>query len=109
MLFGIWDGRGTCPLLTERLSASVPLGNVRCTEISADSNNILIEALPMAAVLYYSNMQHFTLRANGKDILCDGEGYLLDLDAWPEDYVIAAAERGGLELTDKHWQVIRLP
>ncbi len=63
----------------------------------------------MAAVLYYSNMQHFTLRANGKDILCDGEGYLLDLDAWPEDYVIAAAERGGLELTDKHWQVIRLP
>ncbi|GMQ87275.1 MAG: sulfurtransferase TusE [Gammaproteobacteria bacterium] len=60
----------------------------------------------MAAVLYYPNMQHFTMRVNGKDILCDGEGYLLDLDAWSEDYVITAAEREGLELTDEHWQVV---
>jgi len=61
----------------------------------------------MAATLYYRNMQHFTLQVNGKDILCDGEGYLLDLDAWSEDYVIAAANREELELTDEHWQVIR--
>ncbi len=61
----------------------------------------------MTAKLYYRNMQHFTLQVNGKEILCDGEGYLLDLDAWSEDYVIAAAEREGLELTDEHWQVIR--
>lgn len=60
----------------------------------------------MAAGLHYRNMQHFTMRVNGKDILCDGEGYLLDLEAWSEDYVLAAAEREGLELTDEHWQVI---
>jgi len=60
----------------------------------------------MTAVLYYRNMQHFTMQVNGKEILCDGEGYLLDLDAWSEDYVIAAAEREGLELTDEHWEVI---
>ena len=57
----------------------------------------------MAAVLYYPNMQHFTMQVNGKDILCDGEGYLLDLDAWSEDYVIVAAQREELELTDEHW------
>jgi len=60
----------------------------------------------MAAVLYYPNMQHFTLQVNGKDLLCDGEGYLLDLDAWSEDYVAVAAQREDLELTDEHWQVI---
>lgn len=61
----------------------------------------------MAAKLHYRNMQHFTLQVNGKEILCDGEGYLLDLDAWSEDYVVAAAKREGLKLTDEHWQVIR--
>lgn len=60
----------------------------------------------MAAVLYYPNMQHFTLQVKGKDILCDGEGYLLELDAWSEDFVIVAAERESLDLTDEHWQVI---
>ena len=60
----------------------------------------------MEAKLYYPNMQNFTMQVNGEDILCDGEGYLLDLDAWSEDYVRAAAEREGLELTDEHWQVI---
>jgi len=58
------------------------------------------------AKLYYPNMQNFTMEVNGEKILCDGEGYLLDLEAWSEDYVRAAAEREGLELTDEHWQVI---
>ena len=43
---------------------------------------------------------------NGKNILCDGEGYLLDLDAWSEDYVYASAKREALELNEEHWQVI---
>lgn len=61
----------------------------------------------MEAKLYYPNMQHFTIKVNGKDILCDGEGYLLDLEAWSEDFVVAAAQREGLKLTDEHWQVIQ--
>ncbi len=60
----------------------------------------------MEAKLYYPNMQNFTMEVKGKKILCDGEGYLLDLEAWSEDYVRASAEREGLELTDEHWQVI---
>ena len=60
----------------------------------------------MEAKLYYPNMQNFTLDVKGQEILCDGEGYLLDLDAWSEDYVHAAAKREELELNDEHWQVI---
>ena len=60
----------------------------------------------MKAKLYYPNMQNFTMDVNGEKILCDGEGYLLDLKAWSEDYVHASAEREGLKLHDKHWEVI---
>ena len=60
----------------------------------------------MKSKLHYRNMQNFTMKVNGKDILCDGEGYLLDLDAWSEDYVHASAQREGLELTPEHWEVI---
>lgn len=58
------------------------------------------------AQLYYPNMQHFTLDVNGEGVLCDGEGYLLDLDAWSENFVLAAAQREQLVLTEDHWQVI---
>ncbi len=60
----------------------------------------------MESKLYYPNMQNFTMDVNGEDILCDGEGYLLDLDAWSVDYVYASAKREGLELNDEHWRVI---
>jgi len=33
----------------------------------------------MEAKLYYPNMQNFAMNVNGEDVLCDGEGYLLDL------------------------------
>jgi len=59
------------------------------------------------AKLYYPNMQNFTMEVNGEKILCDGEGYLLDLEAWSEDYVVASAKREELELNEEHWQVIR--
>ena len=60
----------------------------------------------MEAKLYYPNMQNFTMDVNGESILCDGEGYLLDLEAWSEDYVHASAKREQLDLNDEHWQVI---
>lgn len=60
----------------------------------------------MEAKLYYPNMQNFTMDVNGDSVLCDGEGYLLDLEAWSEDYVYASAKREELALHDEHWQVI---
>lgn len=48
-----------------------------------------------------------TLEVNGKEILTDSEGYILNLDEWSEDYVRALAKKEGLALTEEHWDVVR--
>ena len=60
----------------------------------------------MEAKLYYPNMQTSTVVVDGEELLMDGEGYLLDLDAWSEQFVHARAVQEELELTDEHWEVI---
>lgn len=60
----------------------------------------------MEAKVYYPNMQTSTVEVDGREILLDGEGYLLDLDAWSEEFVHARAVQEELELTEEHWQVI---
>jgi tRNA 2-thiouridine synthesizing protein E len=47
------------------------------------------------------------LLVDGKEVLTDPEGYILDMEQWSEGFAIAQAEREGLTLTDEHWQVIR--
>jgi tRNA 2-thiouridine synthesizing protein E len=37
----------------------------------------------------------------------DEEGYILDPDAWTEEIGRALAEREGIELTERHWAVLR--
>ncbi|NPA43637.1 MAG: TusE/DsrC/DsvC family sulfur relay protein [Chlorobi bacterium] len=37
----------------------------------------------------------------------DPEGYLTDFNEWNEDVARAIAAEHGIELTDKHWEVIR--
>jgi len=60
----------------------------------------------MAGKIYYPNMQTKTTVVNGKEILLDGEGYLLDLDEWSEDFVTVRAKEEELELTSEHWEII---
>lgn len=60
----------------------------------------------MEAKLYYPNMQTSTVVVDGEELLMDGEGYLLDLDAWSEQFVHARAVQEELELTNEHWEVI---
>ena len=60
----------------------------------------------MAGKIYYPNMQTKTTLVDGKEILLDGEGYLLDLDEWTEKFVHVRADEEGLKLTDEHWEVI---
>ncbi len=48
-----------------------------------------------------------TLLVDGKTVLTDQEGYILDMDAWSEGFARAQAAKEGLELTEEHWQVIR--
>jgi tRNA 2-thiouridine synthesizing protein E len=81
-----------------KLDSIVSIATAKHIEVSQESQ--------VEAKLYYPNMQNFTMKVNGEGILCDGEGYLLDLEAWSEDYVRASAEREELELNDEHWQVI---
>jgi len=37
----------------------------------------------------------------------DNEGYLTDFNQWNEDIARAIAREHGIELTDKHWEIIR--
>lgn len=55
----------------------------------------------------YPSMQTRTLKVNGRDVLTDSEGYLVNLDDWSEAFVRALAEADGLALTAEHWAVIR--
>lgn len=47
------------------------------------------------------------LNVGGREVLTDQEGYILDMDAWSEDFARAQAASEGLTLTEEHWQVIR--
>ena len=55
----------------------------------------------------YPNMQIRQVMVDGKEVLTDGEGYIVYLDHWSEGFVYAQAEVEELELTDEHWEVIR--
>ena len=46
------------------------------------------------------------IEVNGKTIETTDNGYLADHMAWDEDVAQALAEAEGLELTDKHWDVM---
>lgn len=46
------------------------------------------------------------IEVNGKTIETTEQGYLVDLVDWNEDVARKLAEIEGIELTDKHWDVI---
>lgn len=46
------------------------------------------------------------LLVEGKEVLTDQEGYILNMDDWSEAFAYAQAEQENLVLTDEHWDVI---
>lgn len=46
------------------------------------------------------------IEVNGKSIETNASGFLTDLNDWDEDVAKAIAQAEGIELTDKHWDVI---
>lgn len=44
---------------------------------------------------------------NGEHFAVDGHGYLTDPETWTESFSIYTAEAEGIELTPRHWEVIR--
>ncbi|MGD2117171.1 MAG: TusE/DsrC/DsvC family sulfur relay protein [Chromatiales bacterium] len=55
----------------------------------------------------YPNMITRAIDVNGKSILTDSEGYLVDPADWSEDFVKARAAFEGLQLNAEHWELIR--
>jgi tRNA 2-thiouridine synthesizing protein E len=48
-----------------------------------------------------------SLLVDGREVLTDPEGYILNMDEWSEGFAVAQAAAEGLTLTDEHWDVIR--
>ena len=48
-----------------------------------------------------------TLDVDGRPILTDGEGYLVDPGDWSEAFVEVQARGEGLKLGAEHWEVVR--
>lgn len=44
---------------------------------------------------------------NGTMIEADKNGYLVDIDEWNEDVAQVIAAQDGIELTDKHWDLVK--
>jgi tRNA 2-thiouridine synthesizing protein E len=55
----------------------------------------------------YSDMQTRVVLVEGRGILTDSEGYLVDPADWSEGFARALAQSEGLTLADAHWEVIR--
>ena len=55
----------------------------------------------------YPDMQTRGLEVEGRRVLTDAEGYLVDPGDWSEAFVRAQAAAEGLTLTDAHWELIR--
>jgi tRNA 2-thiouridine synthesizing protein E len=48
-----------------------------------------------------------SIEFNGKTIETTPTGFLVNLDDWSEDLAKVMAEQEGVELTDKHWDLIK--
>lgn len=48
-----------------------------------------------------------SLEVNGKTVETTEEGYLVEVNDWNEDVAQAIADADKLEMTDKHWDVVR--
>lgn len=55
----------------------------------------------------YPGMATSSVHVNGREVLTDAEGYLVDPGDWSEGFVKAQALREGIELGDAHWELIR--
>lgn len=54
-----------------------------------------------------SGPQYVTRPVNGRDVLFDKEGFLVDADDWSRELAVQlAVEAGILDLNEQHWRVI---
>ncbi len=56
----------------------------------------------------YPSMTTRAVQVGEREVLTDGEGYLVDPSDWSEPFARAQAAAEGLELGPEHWEVIRV-
>jgi len=42
------------------------------------------------------------------DLQFDGDGFLTNPEIWNEEFAVKIAEEDGIEMTEKHWAVVKL-
>jgi tRNA 2-thiouridine synthesizing protein E len=55
----------------------------------------------------YPGMSTDRVMVEGREVLTDSEGYLVDPGDWSEGFARAQAQKEGLRLGEEHWQLIR--
>ena len=88
-----------------RLDGEIAIGLWSVTQ-SGDAANAGAFTLPSGSNAY-PGMTTRGLRVEGRTVLTDGEGYLVDPSEWSEAFARAQAEAEGLALGAEHWEVIR--
>ena len=88
-----------------RLEGEIPIALWSVTESANESTGAPGE-FP-AGSNAYPGMTTCSLAVEGRTVLTDSEGYLVNPDDWSEAFVKAQAAREGLVLNDEHWEVIR--
>jgi tRNA 2-thiouridine synthesizing protein E len=48
------------------------------------------------------------IEINGKSIETDSQGYLVNLSDWSEDLANVLAKKDGLDLSEAHWEIIKM-
>jgi len=55
----------------------------------------------------YPGMATRSVMVNGREILTDSEGYIVDPSDWSEEFARQQASNEGLQLNSEHWEIIR--
>jgi len=87
------------------IEGEVPIALWSVTESANDSTGTPGE-FPSGSNAY-PGMTTCALEVEGRTILTDSEGYLVDPADWSEAFVKTQAAREGLTLDGEHWEVIR--
>jgi len=88
-----------------RLDGEIAIDLWSITQSSDDSSGMPGE-FPVGSNAY-PGMTTRGVRVNGRDILTDSEGYLVNPGDWSEDFARAQAAAEGLQLAAEHWEIIR--
>lgn len=87
-----------------RLDGDIAIEIWNMTETGYSSDGAPNEASGSTA---YPGMSTRRLTINGRDILTDSEGYLVDPGDWSEEFARQQAATEGLQLSGEHWEIIR--